>query len=265
MSRILSLLVLFSLSELCFSVEIDGFTAPSADVTLSFIRSGQVSAVSVTEGELVRKGQLLIQLDDSLEQAKISKLEADVNNDVKKRIEQDKLTQKERDLVALEDARRAGATSIKEIETARLEVSQLKLSIELLAFEKLQILKKIDEEKILQQQTQLYTPINGLVESLLVEKGESAERLKQVVRVVNIDPLWVEVNIPLEYSSGLKRGQKVSIQFPGNPQAVLQAGEIIFRSSVADPGSDTLRFRVKVANKSHRIVGERVKLILAGE
>ena len=245
------------------AVEIEGFSAPSADANLSFIRSGRVIQVNVKKGDSVKPGQVLARLNDDLEKTKLQQLQTHLDHEARTDAEKAKLTQKKKDLIALENAAKDGASSVKEVDNARLEVVQLEFSLKVIAFEKEQIKEQIDEQKILQKQTRLEALESGIVEEVSLERGESVERLKEVFRVVRINPLWVEVNIPLMNTQNLKIGSELTVLFPNFGETkIAKKGKIIYRSSIADPGSETLKFRLEVENKEQRLVGERVKVLL---
>ncbi len=261
MNRIL--LLLFTIISSVLNAElIDGFTAPSEDVLLSFVRAGNVAKMYIKLGDKVKENQILISQDSSIEKAKIEQLVAELKNNVKTRSETSKLIQKRKDLVDMEKAAEMGATSQKEIDTARLEVKQLELSIEMLAFEKEQLKLKIKAEQILLSQTDLRSPLNGFVESLILEKGESVQPGKEVIRIVNVQPLWIDFNVPLKYSANLKLNSVYKILFPNKKMVNKDAkqAKLIFISSVADPGSETLKCRFEVRNPQNRLAGERVSL-----
>ena len=246
------------------AAEVEGISQPSADVALSFVRPGKIVKVGVKDGDKVKKGQLLAQVDSDLEKSQIIQLNAELNNDVKIRAEKAKITQKKKDLIDLEKALKQGAGTQKEVDTLKLDILQMEFNVENFQFEKLQIKKKITEKQIAADQANLESPIDGLVENVEVEVGESVERLKEVFRIVNINPLWIDVNIPLENASNLSVGSDLFVKFPslGSKEAVTRKGKIIFRSSVADPGSETLNFRLEVENPDYRLAGERVKVLV---
>lgn len=243
--------------------DIEGFSAPSADTTLSFVRSGRLIDITVKAGDHVKAGQLLARLDDNLEKAKLAQLTEEFEHSAKRESEKAKLLQKTKDLVSLQDAASDGAVSLKEVDTAKLEVVQLQFNLKVLDLEKSQLNKKIEEQKILLKQTQLVTLESGIVESIHAQRGESVERLIEIFRIVRVNPLWIEVHIPLIKTKKLKLGSMVKVLFPdsGNKD-LIKDGKIIFRSSVADPGSETLKFRLEVENKELRLAGERVKVRL---
>ena len=55
---------------------VTAITAPSADVTLSFVQPGRIANVRVREGEAVTVGQVLIELDDAVDRVRLAQLEA---------------------------------------------------------------------------------------------------------------------------------------------------------------------------------------------
>lgn len=258
--------VLFSLliSLTVSAAEVEGISQPSADVALSFVRPGKIVSVKVKDGDLVKKDQLLSQIDSELEKAKIAQLKAELKNDVKKRAEEAKIAQKKKDLVYLEKAVKDGAGTQKEVDALKLEILQFEFNIETLLFEKLQIEKKIAEQQIYTTQSDLTSPIDGIVEKVDIEVGESVERLKEVFRIVKVNPLWIDVNIPLQNCTGLGVGSELFIEFPKmyGKDKVSKKGKIIFRSAVADPGSETLNFRLEVENPELRLAGERIKVLV---
>jgi RND family efflux transporter MFP subunit len=244
---------------------IDAFTSPSADVSLSFVTFGKVKNVKIKVGDLVKKGTLLLTLDDSLERSRLNQLNAAYQNTVKEKSEACNLKQRKRDLSFLNKAAQTGATSSKEIELAELEVKQLEYSLQMLAFEKSQILEQIKEQKIALSQMRLTSPLSGIVESISIEKGESVQQLKEIIRIIKISPLWIDVNIPLGTTHQFNLNDKCEVLFPsGTDQKIKKEARVIFRSSVADPGSDTLMYRLEVSNPENRVAGERVTIKIPG-
>ena len=86
---------------------------------------------------------------------------------------------------------------------------------------------------------------------------ESVEALAPVIRVVQNDPLWIDVPVPLSLARELKVGSRVKILF-SETGATSAEGKVIYAASVADAASDTRRVRVEVPNSQRRIAGERV-------
>jgi RND family efflux transporter MFP subunit len=237
---------------------IEAITKPGADVTLSFVRPGRIAEVLVREGQQVDAGgQVLVKQDDSAEQAMLAQLEKKKDDTVRIRAAQAQLDQKKVDLKKIEWAAERGAATKLEVEHARLDVTIADLSLELARFEHKQDELKYDEVFLQVKRMRLVSPIKGRVEQIFAEEGESVDSLQNVIRIVQVDPLWVDVYVPLEESADLHVRQQAFVEFKKS-QADKVTGEIIHVSSVADAASETLMVRVKVPNPQRRPAGERV-------
>jgi multidrug resistance efflux pump len=108
----------------------------------------------------------------------------------------------------------------------------------------------------------LKSPIDGIIEKLEVETGESVNALEDVVRVVQINPLWIDTPVPLEKARDLRYGNKTRVIFLGSKETSV-AGTIVFIGAVADAASSTLMVRIEVPNRSLRPAGEHVRVIFS--
>jgi len=254
-----SLIVLFlPACAVSFGQSVEAITRPSADVALSFVRAGQVAEVLVKEGDAVKAGQLLARQDDTAEQIQLEQLKAEAEDTVRVEAAEAQLAQKREDLKKLEWAQKEGAATEWEVAHARLEVRIGELSLELARFEREQAGRKFEEAKAQLERMRLSSPVAGLVEEVKVEPGEAAEPMAAVIRVVKIDPLWVDVPAPLVQGRRLRAGQAATVAFPG--EAISVSGKVVYTAAVADAASDTLSVRVEVPNPSGRPAGERVQV-----
>lgn len=232
-------------------------TRPSADVTLSFVQPGRIAGVLLKEGDAVGADQVLVQEDDAVERAQLAQLEAQSENRMQIEAGEASLAQKKVDLEKLEIAAERNAATQLEVQHARLEVKIAELSLELARFEHEQAVRKCEEQAIRVRNMQIRSPIDGRIEKIHVEVGESIDALTEAIQVVQIDPLWIDVPVPLAEAASLQRGRTARINFPG-PNAEVGEGHVIFVGAVADAASGTLRVRVEVPNPKSRPAGEHV-------
>lgn len=242
-----------------FEPAVAAITAPSADVTLSFVQPGRIAKVNIKEGESVKAGQVLVQQDDAVERARLAQLEADSKNIINIQAGEASLAQKQVDLKKLEKAAALNAATALEVEHAKLDVKIADLSVKLAVFELEQAQRKYEEAKIQIDNMSLKSSIDGMIEKLEVESGESVNALEDVVRVVQINPLWIDAPVPLEKARNLQYGDTTQVFFPGSQEKSLE-GMIIFIGAVADAASSTLRVRIQVPNRSLRPAGEHVRV-----
>ena len=241
-------------------VGIKAITNPKADITLSFVQPGCIAKVYFKEGDLVKAGQVLIQQDDAVEQAQLAQLEAASQDTTQIQASEAALAQRTVDLKKLEIAAARKAATELEVEHAKLSVKMAELSLQLAKFEHEQAKRKYNEVKIHVEKMSLKSPIDGRIEKIHVETGESVNALADVVRVVQIDPLWIDVPVPLSKAMTLDSGKTAKVEFP-DPGKVSVEGSIIYVAAVADAASSTLRVRIEVPNKSNRPAGEHVEVI----
>ncbi|MGB2819737.1 MAG: efflux RND transporter periplasmic adaptor subunit [Phycisphaerae bacterium] len=250
---------------------IEAFTKPSGDATLSFVRPGRVAKVLVKEGDEVKAGQELIRLDDEAELAQLEQLKAQAEDDTRVRAAEAQLAQRKVDLKQKEEAFDKGAVTKMEVEHAALEVTISDLSLELAQFQRKQDQRKYQEACIQHSRMRLKSPIDGVVERPipgpgsvmtqgLVEAGESVDALEDVIRVVKIDPLWVDAPVPLGRARRLKRGGRAVVEFETDDvsRPLLVDAGIAHIAAIADAASGTLTVRVEAPNPTGRPAGERV-------
>lgn len=234
-------------------------TRPSADITLSFVQPGRIALLPFKEGDVVQADQVLIRQDDAAEQILLAQLKAQAEDTTQIRAAAASLAQKKVDLAKLEKAAASNAATTLEVEHARLDVTIAGLSHELAKFEHEQAIRKHQEQEVRVKNMRLTSPIDGRIEKIDVEVGESVNALADVVRVVRIDPLWIDAPVPLQEALGLKPGMTARIRAVGaESSTAIGQGQVIFVGAVADAASGTLRVRIEAPNKSNRPAGEQV-------
>jgi RND family efflux transporter MFP subunit len=192
----------------------------------------------------------------------LAQLEADSQNTINVQAGEASLAQKQVDLKKLEKAAALNAATALEVEHAKLDVKIADLSVKLAVFELEQAQRKYDEAKIQIDNMSLKSPIDGIIEKIEVETGESVNALEDVVRVVQINPLWIDVPVPLAKARDLRYKNTAEVIFPGYKETSLE-GTIVFVGAVADAASSTLRVRIQVPNRSLRPAGEHVRVIFS--
>jgi RND family efflux transporter MFP subunit len=234
-------------------------TRPSADITLSFVQPGRIAAIPFQEGDLVDRDQILVRQDDTAEHILLAQLKAQAEDTTQIQAAEASLAQKRVDLAKLEKAAASNAATALEVEHARLDVTIAELSLQLARFEHEQAIRKYQEQEARVKYMQLTSPIDGRIEKIDAEVGESVNALADVIRVVRIDPLWIDAPTPLQQAIRLKPGVEAHIQVvdAGSSGELLQ-GRVIFVGGVADAASGTLRVRIQAPNPSGRPAGEHV-------
>jgi multidrug efflux system membrane fusion protein len=237
---------------------LDGITKPVADIELSFVQPGKVKAVHVVKGDSVQMGDVLVTLEDDIENIQKKILIARSENRVPLQLAEVELSQRLKNLENLQKARAKGATSNWEVDQAMLAVDTARLTLKVREFDRKQDQLKLESLMELLQRLTLTSPSAGIIEDVLVQPGETVQAMVPVARLVKIDPLVVDLPVPVDRAVQLKPGQLGSITFF---DGTMLDGEITTISSVADAAATTLTVTLKVANKKRRPAGERVSVI----
>ena len=238
---------------------LQGITAPKADVTLSFVLPGRIADVMVKAGTTVKQGEPLVQLYDEPERIKSEQLKMISEDSTKIYAAEAQLAQKRADLNRLKRARVKGAASQWEVDHSALDVRLAELELKSAILEHEQYRRRYEHSLSELARMLLVAPIAGRIEEVSVEVGESIGPLGPVVRVVQNDPLWIDVPVPMTQALELSVGQHVWVTFPGGSTSKASPnGRIINISTVADAASETLHVRIEASNANQRPAGERV-------
>jgi RND family efflux transporter MFP subunit len=235
---------------------IKAITAPSEDLTLSFTRAGRLAKVLVRQGRKVRAGELLAQLDDSVEQKQLALLKARADNTAAIRAAQLKCQRTKAVLDKVQNAYTSKAAPQRELEDAQFEAAMAEIDVAAAQLEHEQDVGKYEQARLDLDRMRLTSPADGEIERVIAKAGESVNALAPVLRLVNVDPLWIDTPVPLDIGRRLAAGGKALVQLPG--QAAPAEGKVIHVSRVADPASETLEVRIELPNPSTRLAGEHV-------
>lgn len=258
--------ILLASSGAFAGTKVAAISRPSGDKTMAFVRPGQIAEFLVKEGDTVKPGQNLVRLNDEAEQIITQRLKAEAEDKIRIQASKAKLDQKRVDLKRIEQAKVKGVATDLEVENARLDVIISELEYKLQMFNGTQDHRKYLEAKVELEKMNLKCPTDTSdtpettyrVETVFKQTGESVDRLDEVVRIVRVDPLWIDAPVALADVRGLKLrvGQEAWVVFPGQQDKA--KAKITFIAAVADAASGTRAVRVEVSNSANRPAGEYV-------
>lgn len=157
--------------------------------------SGQVTKVNTIEGAKVKRGQLLATLNTSLIEKNIEEVKTQLDL-------AEILYNKQKELWA------------KNVGSER-QYLETKAN-----YENLQNRLATLEEQY--NMSIIRSPINGLVEEILIKQGELASPGMQLMQIVDLDNLQVIAKLSESHLPVIKKGDMVSITFPSYPDLTLE-------------------------------------------
>jgi membrane fusion protein (multidrug efflux system) len=152
--------------------------------------SGRVVQINFRDGERVRRGQLLVQLDDKLQQAQVQQSEAELSIAVANhKRNQDLLAQNFISQRAVDES------------TANQQVAQAKLELARATAARLKIM----------------APFDGVAGIRQVNVGDYLKDGADIVNIEDMDALYVDFRLPERFQPKVQRGQRASLELDALP------------------------------------------------
>lgn len=240
------------------ALPLDGITKPVSDVELSFVQPGKIETILVSEGDVVEPGQTLVTLNDEIEQIQKKILKGRSENRVPMDLAQVELAQSRKNLENVQRAHAKGATSVWEVDHAALAVDTALLNLKVREFEHSQDLLKLESLLGQIERLSITSPVKGIVEDIMIEQGETVQAMVPVVRLVDINPLKIELPVPVEQAVELETDQVAAVTFL---DATELEAKVINIASIADAAATTLTVTLLLDNSMQRPAGERVRVL----
>ncbi len=162
--------------------------------------SGRITQLNFKDGERVKKGQLLVQFDDQLQQAQVKQSQAELSIALANH-------KRNQELVAQNFISKR---SVDE-SAANLEVAQAKLSLSQATAARLKIT----------------APFDGMTGIRTVNVGDYLKDGGDIVNIEDIAAVYVDFRLPERFQSKVKKGQKAQVDMDALPgrkfTAVIQA------------------------------------------
>ena len=187
--------------------------------------AGNVSAINFESGQEVEKGQLLVQLDDSNEEAQLEGYQAQLKlaqlND-----------QRAHDIFAKH------LNSQSDVDTADSNLKQAEANV-------------ANTEADINKKT-IRAPFAGHAGIRNVNLGQYLAVGTAIVTLQALDHMYASFTLPEQSLPSLARGQKVAVTVDAYPNQKFD-GEINAIDSKVDPASHTVRVQALIANPGHQL------------
>lgn len=228
--------------------DMDCVIEPSRTVELGSAVPGLLAETFYDRSDFVPAGTLMARLESDVERVTLAIAEESANSSTA--IALRKVTASFGDRTQVRNAELLKSSSISrqvmdqvntEATIAQLQVKQEQESNRLASLE-------VDRARALLERREIKTPISGSVTERYKTSGEYVDS-EPVYQVAQLDPLHVEVIVPVEYLGSLKAGSYagVTLHMPGFEGRVLEA--VVRRiDAVADAASATYGVRLVLDN-----------------
>ena len=227
-SKRIPLITTVSAKEEVFNhyLELQGDVKTKQNVLIYPEMAGQLTNIYVKEGQYVKKGQVLARIDDGGMSSQLAQVEtqtalAKTTFERQKRLWNQKIGSEIQFL-------QAKTTYEAQVNTVKQLKQQLKKSV-------------------------VTAPFSGVIDDVIKEQGiiVAPGMGAEIFRIVNLQDMYIETNVPEGYITSIKKGKDVVVEFPILGKTVnskiRQAGNFI------NPANRTFKVEVRVENKDKSI------------
>jgi RND family efflux transporter MFP subunit len=223
---------------------------PSQRLSLRAPVSGTITAISVERGALVRRGQLLVSLDATVEQAALASSRFRAVTEGQTKAAQARLSHATERLKRRETLQQQQYVSAQDRDDAAADMRVAEA--DLIEARDNRELARLDVNRLTAEvgRRVLTSPVNGVVTDRLQNPGElaqSGDNSQPILKLAQIDPLRVDVVLPVAKYGKVKVGDQIDIQpeppFAGSYKAVVKVVD-----RVVDSASGTFTVRLELPN-----------------
>lgn len=182
------------------SVTALGTLQPRRYVDVGAQASGQIHKIHVEVGDVVKEGQLLVEIDPSTQQAKLDAGRFSIDN-LKAQLQEQRAQhdlarqkyQRQQNLAA------SGATRDEDVQTAQAELRTTQARIDMFEAQIRQAQANLRSDQAELGYTRIYAPMSGTVVALDAREGQTLNAQQQtplILRIAKLSPMtvWAEVS-----------------------------------------------------------------------
>lgn len=260
--------------------KVNGKIVANEEVAIMPKVMGIVTNINVELGSVVKKGDLLFTIEEEdisktvrqaessrkvavngVEQAKNALRTAELNYEANK----EQVENAQRNLERIEELYEDGSVSKSDLEQARLAASEkgletLKTQITQAEIAYEQALNQLTQVEISHEQalsnlgnTRVTAPMDGIISTLNVKKGQMATNSQAAAVIVDIDTVYVQVDVVENMVNKLAIGQEVQVKIPSIILEEDIVSTIYYISPTADERTNLYPVKIYVDNSSKKI------------
>ena len=212
---------------------------------------GIVEKILVDRGDLVEPGQVLVHLEASAERAAAASARG--RTEVKANIKSSEVRMEfgNRRFVRTEEMFRRDLIPLKEKDEA--ETAKVLAELGVAEAQENRDLAKLDLERAVAalDLKVIRSPVRGVVLERLASPGESAVQ-GPLLRIAVIDPLRVEVRVPVSELGTVRRGMTAEVR-PEAPVGGVHTARVTIVDRVADPATGSFGVRLELPNPEYQV------------
>ena len=229
-------------APLPYIISANGQVEPNRTVAVQSLVSGQLTRVAISEGDEVREGQLLFQIDPRPFRAEVERAQATLARD------EATLTRARGDSVRFASLAKDGYVTKQQLDQAFAEASALAATVSAGR-------ATLQRARLDLENTTVKAPISGRTGQLLYKAGSLVRAsADQLVTINEVRPVLVRFPVPerdfeeMRTRAGLDKALKVKV-LPGPDTTKVITGVLTFVDNQVDRATGSVLLKARVANE----------------
>lgn len=232
---------------------LDCIIEPSRLIDIRSPVRGRIEKIHLERSEFAEEGQVLVELDSSVEQAQvdIARMRAEMKGEIGTRSARLALGESRQRRAA--DLYQGDALSVDRREEAETEAEVARRELEQARENRGAAALELRRAVAVLERRTIRSPISGYVVENLLHAGEVVDE-ETILRLAQIDPLQVEVILPSSLYGAIRPGMRGEVT-PEVPDAKVHVAAVTVVDRVIDPASSTFGVRLELPNPDHVLPG----------
>ncbi len=232
---------------------VEGIAYPSKQVVLNAPIDGKLTSILFEEGDTVRQGDLLAQMDDTEQRVIVQS--ARLQTESQAEVNRAKFALDEA-VILLERATvtfQKDAASEWEVRRAQLQRDQADADLQIAKDRKILAAANLQLEEARLDRLRVLAPFDGEVIERNAEPGATLTRSDPVLAVASLDPLEAHINLPVSVFDQLQVGNVYQLD-AGDPINATLPGKLKHVYRIIDTASETVRCVFTIDNPNATLI-----------
>ena len=221
------------------TLEAVGSFLPEDEVTVGAEEKGVIKKLWVDEGSLVKKGDLLLEIDDETLRLEVEESQASLKEALSR------LKHSQSRLKRMTELFEQGVIGQQEFDDAQNQASLNQAVVE-------NIRARLSRFKKSLNDTRVTAPMDGIVSERMVSSGEYVKVGADLIKIVDSNPLKLTFTLPEKSAGEVKEGQKVLVTTRVYRDQTFE-GEVYFINPKLDPDTRTIEVKAWVDNSDYKL------------
>jgi RND family efflux transporter MFP subunit len=210
---------------------ITGRTRPQVTVTIVPKVGGQIVRLAREEGQTVRAGELLVQLEADAPRAALDEAASKIA------AQQRALLEAERNFDRASQLKVRGLATAKDFDTARFELDQARSELQRLEANRREVAARLSD-------TTIVAPVSGVVLSRPVDRGQVVSAQTVIYEIAPLADVEIEADVDEQFLAEVHDGLKADVLIAGRTAPL--AATLYYVSPKVDPRTGGAKVRLRL-------------------